>query len=389
MNNNILSNSTLTSESDNSDNSYKKLIFDYEKLRHYNLIYEIAIGGASRVWLSYNTNIKKFNIIKIYNNNFNKDALKEIKFCTLLKRKPNNFNIVLEYFNEIINEKKFICSSWDIYYSDLYKIISKENNKQGFSLKLSLNLMNQLLTAVKFLHIDIKTIHGDIKTDNLLVKGLSLKNKYICDKYIEHYNKTDDHEESVKYCMNDIKSKTFDNVLFDDIKIVLSDFDTINRSHTYKNHSFGTIYYNSPEQMLKGYCSYPIDIWACGCVFYELLTGHILFKVDDTEDAYLNKYNQLSLMHDYCGSFSSMFLKTTKEYKKFFNNYKLINYSNKKENTMNKTLEKLFPNNYINIIELLTNFLKINPRHRQIIKDINLTLSYPHPPSEGPLFGSM
>ena len=41
----------------------------------------------------------------------------------------------------------------------------------------------------------------------------------------------------------------------------------------------GTLYYRSPE-LLAGSRNYnrEIDIWAIGCIFYELLTKNILFK---------------------------------------------------------------------------------------------------------------
>ena len=39
---------------------------------------------------------------------------------------------------------------------------------------------------------------------------------------------------------------------------------------------YGTVMYMSPEQLV-GYCNEACDVWACGCVFYEMLTrGHCL-----------------------------------------------------------------------------------------------------------------
>ena len=38
---------------------------------------------------------------------------------------------------------------------------------------------------------------------------------------------------------------------------------------------WGTVPYMSPEQLL-GYCNESCDMWACGCVFAEMLLGEIL-----------------------------------------------------------------------------------------------------------------
>lgn len=44
----------------------------------------------------------------------------------------------------------------------------------------------------------------------------------------------------------------------------------------------GTLYYRAPE-LLQGATSYTsaIDVWAIGCIFYELLTREVLFKGDN------------------------------------------------------------------------------------------------------------
>ena len=100
----------------------------------------------------------------------------------------------------------------------------------------------------------------------------------------------------------------------------------------YYEKPFGTRYYQAPEIVLMGKCSYPVDIWALGCTYYELLSGNILFNpIKD-----LNKsrdYYHLSLIHNTCGSFSSSFLCKTKRYKEFFKNNILLDFKPSKTNT--------------------------------------------------------
>ena len=60
----------------------------------------------------------------------------------------------------------------------------------------------------------------------------------------------------------------------------MADFDTFcvsNMSHT---SVFGTRYYQAPEIILQGECWTPVDIWALGCTFFELLSGKFLFNTN-------------------------------------------------------------------------------------------------------------
>ena len=47
---------------------------------------------------------------------------------------------------------------------------------------------------------------------------------------------------------------------------------------------YGTLYYRSPELFLGNQSfGWPIDIWAAGCVLWELMAGHIMFYVDKSK----------------------------------------------------------------------------------------------------------
>jgi serine/threonine protein kinase len=49
--------------------------------------------------------------------------------------------------------------------------------------------MKQLIEAIYILHIKLKVFHGDIKTDNILVKGINNRDKFIIEQYNEKYYK--------------------------------------------------------------------------------------------------------------------------------------------------------------------------------------------------------
>lgn len=57
----------------------------------------------------------------------------------------------------------------------------------------------------------------------------------------------------------------------------------------------GTLYYRAPE-LLDGGTKYTksIDIWAVGCIFYELLTKQALFKEESEFSQLISIYENIS-----------------------------------------------------------------------------------------------
>jgi serine/threonine protein kinase len=249
------------------------------------------------------------------------------------------------------------------------------------------------------LHRKVKVFHGDIKTDNILLKGINNKNKTIiklyndknfndlyskskreyCDKFKKNILKLESSKKikirtkihdfiynNLKDKIDEIKNNDIDDKYINDCSISLSDFGSFVEDGEYYDESFGTMYYRSPENILVGKSSFPNDVWALGCTFYEILTGKILFEPD--KDKEFNRVaHHLKLINELCGNFDLSFLKTTNEWKDYFNkNGKLKieiehNYRGKFEND----LVNIVPSNELeNMIKLLKNMLIINPKER-------------------------
>jgi serine/threonine protein kinase len=117
----------------------------------------------------------------------------------------------------------------------------------GLNLNVVKRIVYQVLIALSHLH-HRGFIHTDIKPENIL----------LC-KRISEYN--DPNEICVK--LGDLGSTTPASKLF--------------------SRSVGTQEYVAPEIVVHGKYSFPADIWAVGCLIYELLTNESLFDLSGVE----------------------------------------------------------------------------------------------------------
>jgi serine/threonine-protein kinase SRPK3 len=325
----------ISESSDDIIDQTDNLKLSGKTLRHYNIVIELGRGAYSIVWLCYNILDTKFYAIKVQNPKEYTDGLSEIKFVQKLPKNPNIFNNLVEYFIHLDNSNKYLCSVWLLHCSNIDGVLRKGYYSDGFTLDTVKKIMQQLIEGVKILHKNLKVFHGDIKTDNILIKGFNKRDLYIINKYKESYNiKNDRNEEHINITNeiidylsnNDLDKYDLDDKYINDMKISLADFGThCDEDSSYENE-FGTRYYQAPEIILMGKCSYPVDIWSLGCTFYELLSGNLLFDPDKST-TYCRNWHHLSLINDTCGRFSSNIIRKTKKYKNYFdNNFKLIDY---------------------------------------------------------------
>lgn len=340
-----------SSSSDENCDQYENLELQGKIINNYNVIIELGRGGYSIVWLAYNIVNNNMYALKIQNPSEYKEGYDEIMFVKKLPTKCG-FNNLVEYFIEVCNNKKYLCSVWELHCASLDDLIRKGNYKNGLPLPVVKKIMKQLIDSVYILHKKHRVFHGDIKTDNILVRGLNARDNFIINKYknenfFEKYSKakldfckgdqnilskmkkkdkllirqnihTEITNKIIKeYKESNISKYNIDPKYIDSIKVSLADFGTSCDEDNFYDTTFGTRYYQAPEILLMGNCSYPVDIWAIGCTFYELLSGKILF--DPIKDSrHTRDYYHLYLINQTCGSFSQDFLRKTKYHKKFF-----------------------------------------------------------------------
>jgi serine/threonine-protein kinase SRPK3 len=364
-------------------------------INKYNILSELGRGSYSIVWLAYNIELSQYFAIKVQHPNEYKEGVSENVFMKKLLYTNCSFNKLINEFVEVRDNLKYLCSVYELHCGNLDCIIRKGKYTNGLPFHIVKNTMIQLLEACDYLHTKLNVCHGDIKTDNILLKGTNKHTKSIMELYSKmnfneiysqakkEYKKkisipqkikirTKIHTEiynKVKNTMSEYNIKTYDiddKHIFNN-KISLADFGSFIEDGEYYDDSFGTRYYRSPENILVGKSSYPNDIWALGCTFYELLTGEILFNPDKDKEFDRNAYH-LKLINEMCGNFNISFLKSTKLWKNYFTNNarlrinKNLNYNN---NKLLLALTGKVPNEHLNILlTLLNGMLKIHPSER-------------------------
>ncbi len=367
-------------------------------LSKYNILHKLGAGMYSVVWLGYNIENQRFYAIKVQHPNEYKEGVDENNF---MRKLPNelNFNNLIESFVEIDENKKYLCSVYNLHSCNIDCLIRKGNFSDGIPFNQSIYLIKELFKSVHYLHRRLKVCHADIKTDNILVKGITKLNHYLIELYKgENFNEQYKNKK-IDYCLKNnkkldnitskekrkLRSKVhleiYENIIdkyndcdidkydinFDNLSISLSDFGSYMEEEQYYETAFGTRYYRSPENILIGKSSYPNDVWALGCTIYEILTGEILF--DPQKDKHYDRdFYHLKLINELCGEFSKDFLKKTKNYKIYFDsNYKLkftkdLEFKNK----FDKSLQGKVPDL---IIKMIKDMLIIDPNKRITISE--------------------
>lgn len=187
----------------------------------------IGKGSYSHV---YRSSCGKY-AIKVFKDKFSHHSIREIALMTFLDSPY------------IVQAQKVELKSpgiWQIYMKKYSFDLSSPHWMTWVNRKIDryLDICAQVSSAVSYLHKN-KVIHGDIKPQNVLF---------------------------------DVRKET----------IGLCDFNvSIMEPKNYNSSVVQTANYRAPEVNLDCALSrydYKIDVWSLGCLFYELLTGEVLFK---------------------------------------------------------------------------------------------------------------
>lgn len=352
-------------------------------LNGYYIIDEIGRGGTSIVWMAYHIDKEKFYAIKVNPPSDFREGVDEAKFHQRLpsnyKNKDILFNKIIESFPKTINNKRYFCSVYRLYCGNLDDFISKGYYPNGYDEDTCINMIYNVVRALDVLHNKLHVFHGDIKPDNILLAGHNYMIKKVINDYMNHeLFKTikqikikDDrlriHQEIINSLTIDdeLRFECDDNVI-DNPKTVLSDFGSFCDIDDDFEDEFGTRYYMAPEIMMRAPCEYPVDIWALGCTFYELVTGKYLFNPKKKD--FDTNHQHLTKIQDYCGTIPKKLVKSCANKKIYFNKeYKLKNYKSDRSD-LNEILVNEIESE--EIIDFIKKCLNVNPKHRATVKQL-------------------
>ena len=172
----------------------------------YALIDKIGYGSYSSVWLAYSISDNKYYAIKIQNSEDYDEGLVELRILRKIKELNNDKMIhMIEGFEVIKKDnikkkikkgkktfvkkftevRKFICMVLPLMAGSVYSLIREGKYKNGLDDKLTMNCINTILYSVNDLHNKLRVCHTDLKPENMLVSGMSVK----VNELIEDYSK--------------------------------------------------------------------------------------------------------------------------------------------------------------------------------------------------------
>ena len=164
----------------------------------------------------------------------------------------------------------------------LYDIICQRGNLSESETK---KIMSQLLKALNHCH-SMGIVHRDIKSQNIMIVFLD-----------QNCNQTQD-TKGVNLC-----SETSNEELWN-IKLIDWGIACKLKEGAKLNQKSGSPYYMAPE-VIQGLYDNKCDVWSCGILMYNMLTGSYPFKGDSVKDLFWNiKSKVLDFENDFWSRFT-------------------------------------------------------------------------------------
>ena len=275
---------------------------------NYTVIGALGEGAFSQVFKLQDKRTNEFFAVKRLNKTFKSldEASRniEVEVLRALQGHPNIVKLENVFYDAEHGSLALVFECLDV---NLYELIS--GSPEPFDDKVSLVLVYQMLKALSFIH-SLNMFHRDIKPEN---------------------------------CM--VNRKTFE------LKLV--DFGSTRQTSARGPFTeyVSTRWYRAPECILtSGSYGPPVDMWAVGCVLYELITGEPLFPGN-------HELDQICRIHNLLGTPSRELLA------KFGQNPNTeIEFTFPPRRSQN--LKLLLPDWDPDIVDLMSKMLKYNPIDR-------------------------
>lgn len=344
----------------------------------YMLIDKIGSGTFSAVWLSLNILNGKLYAIKIQHLDDYKEGKKEALILNKLNSKylPLLHN-VFDVENPIEKDYLNICIVMDLYVGSVSSLL--DIRRDGLELEVSRKIIRNVveglmvLNEVGYIHTDIKPQNILIKGKNEIFNNFinyvinnriideineeikKLKNEYnllsyekgsskykrvlnkvkenkekiydnvglklrqefrkICNNYLDEGDKIDINDDRATYYKLDFNKQFLLNLNLMECDYILSDFGSIKKMSKQCDEEIQTRYYMAPEVLFRCVWDKSVDIWSIGCLFFELMTGDVLFDPSEEKGKYDEDTHHICLMLSICNMDVERFKNGRKYYK--------------------------------------------------------------------------
>lgn len=343
------------------------------------------------------------------------------KNCKNLPRLVEYFEVDNPLTPDYVN----LCMVMDLYVGSVYQLIRRGGYEDGFDVLTCNKIITDTLNGLNELN-RMGYIHTDLKPENILIKGLNpifhqfkqlidntpmfndikneidkIKNKYhmikiipkltnstknkqlykkelkifhtyiskllmkefklICNQFCDKNYKDDETEyyDPNYYC------KTFNFLGNYDLlnsTYVLSDFGTIKQISKKNSDEIQTRYYRAPEVILGCNWNKNVDIWSIGCLYFELVTGGLLFDPEKDKNYNTDTHHLFWI--------EQIIKLDTKQYSNGSNYNDFYDENNKLK--VNQLIEKL------SLIDILKEYKTFNDNDLNFILDL-LMLTFKNP----------
>jgi len=303
----------------------------------------------------------------------------------------------------------------------IYDLIKKGKYSKGLDSNIVKSITRQVLIAMDSLNRDLKILHTDIKPENVLLVGTSIKAQKIIDQFNKfNYNKlfkkhrqkllkklknkhktnkiaginasreimsqidlgneikktdrfnscSDEEISDQESSEEDMSYLPIDEKYFlNNIRIRLSDFGSCYEISDSMDNEIQTRYYMAPEIILDHEFTETCDIWSVGCMVYELLTGEILFDPDKKKRFNRDRHHLYDIQ-TILGIIPKHMIDNSKKRNHFFRKNGLIKGKNKieykplSELLINKIGDRTDSKEISLILDFLYQALEIDPKKR-------------------------
>lgn len=307
-------------------------------------------GYFSTVWLAQDTTNNDYVAIKICKSDESyydaaEDEISILKKIQSTIAEDSHIITMRDHFIVRGENGSHIAIVFDIMFKDLLYLVTEIEQMPLYFLK---RVAYQVLQSVAQLHRS-GVIHTDIKPENFLL-GLptDLNPDFIEEDSI--YQKKLEVYQRLKQSISTLKTKRSLNknqkrslkkkqakfekmvhprnfkpdrdktIRFDNPFVIkISDLGNACWIHKHFTDNVTTTQYRSPEVLLQGQYSTPIDIFSCGIMFYEMATGELLFDPDSDYPECSCEEMHLAMMMRVLGKIPKYMIENSHDGRKFFN----------------------------------------------------------------------